>query len=146
MISINLNKIKLYKNEDNNNINFSVDFWIIKDIMSESNNKNNIIIKSDKVSKLKYGIFQNYIQAEMDSIFSDINITNLNEIYNNISFLFNKNNEDIQQKKEEFYKFDLNITNFRYELLDKYIVQISKINIHDSNEKLNKYPITFIKL
>ena len=146
LISINLNNIKIYKNEDNNNINLSVDFWIIKDIMSESNNKNNIIIKSDSVSTIKYEIIKNFIQAEMDSIFSDINITNLKEIYNNISFLFKENNEDIQQKKEEFYKFELNITNFGYKLLDKYIVHISKINIHDSNEKENKYPINFIKL
>ena len=146
LISLNLNNIKLYKNEDNKNINLLVDFWIIKDIRSESKNKNNIIIKSDKLCTIKYEIFHNFIQVEMDSIFSDINITDLKEIYNNISFLIKENKEDIQQKKEEFYKFELNITNFRYELLDKYNVQISKINIHDSNEKGNKYPINFIKL
>ena len=146
LISLNLNNIKLYKNEDNKNINLLVDFWIIKDIRSESKNKNNIIIKSDKLCMIKYEIFHNFIQVEMDSIFSDINITDLKEIYNNISFLIKENKEDIQQKKEEFYKFELNITNFRYELLDKYNVQISKINIHDSNEKGNKYPINFIKL
>ena len=146
LISLNLNNIKLYKNEDNKNINLLVDFWIIKDIRSESKNKNNIIIKSDKLCTIKYEIFHNFIQVEMDSIFSDINITYLKEIYNNISFLIKENKEDIQQKKEEFYKFELNITNFRYELLDKYNVQISKINIHDSNEKGNKYPINFIKL
>ena len=146
LISLNLNNIKLYKNEDNKNINLLVDFWIIKDIRSESKNKNNIIIKSDKLCTIKYEIFHNFIQVEMDSIFSDINITDLKEIYNNISFLIKENKEDIQQKKEEFYKFELNITNFRYELLDKYNIQISKINIHDSNEKGNKYPINFIKL
>ena len=146
LISLNLNNIKLYKNEDNKNINLLVDFWIIKDIRSESKNKNNIIIKSDKLCMIKYEIFHNFIQVEMDSIFSDINITDLKEIYNNISFLIKENKEDIQQKKEEFYKFELNITNFRYELLDKYNIQISKINIHDSNEKGNKYPINFIKL
>jgi len=146
LISLNLNNIKLYKNEDNKNINLLVDFWIIKDIRSESKNKNNIIIKSDKLCTIKYEIFHNFIQVEMDSIFSDINITYLKEIYNNISFLIKENKEDIQQKKEEFYKFELNITNFRYELLDKYNIQISKINIHDSNEKGNKYPINFIKL
>ena len=146
LISLNLNNIKLYKNEDNKNINLLVDFWIIKDIRSESKNKNNIIIKSDKLCTIKYEIFHNFIQVEMDSIFSDINITDLKEIYNNISLLIKENKEDIQQKKEEFYKFELNITNFRYELLDKYNVQISKINIHDSNEKGNKYPINFIKL
>ena len=146
LISLNLNNIKLYKNEDNKNINLLVDFWIIKDIRSESKNKNNIIIKSDKLCTIKYEIFHNFIQVEMDSIFSDINITDLKEIYNNISFLIKENKEDIQQKKEEFYKFELNITNFRYELLDKYNIKISKINIHDSNEKGNKYPINFIKL
>ena len=146
LISLNLNNIKLYKNEDNKNINLLVDFWIIKDIRSESKNKNNIIIKSDKLCTIKYEIFHNFIQVEMDSIFSDINITDLKEIYNNISFLIKENKEDIQQKKEEFYKFELNITNFRYELLNKYNIQISKINIHDSNEKGNKYPINFIKL
>ena len=146
LISLNLNNIKLYKNEDNKNINLLVDFWIIKDIRSESKNKNNIIIKSDKLCTIKYEIFHNFIQVEMDSIFSDINIIDLKEIYNNISFLIKENKEDIQQKKEEFYKFELNITNFRYELLDKYNVQISKINIHDSNEKGNKYPINFFKL
>ena len=146
LISLNLNNIKLYKNEDNKNINLLVDFWIIKDIRSESKNKNNIIIKSDKLCTIKYEIFHNFIQVEMDSIFSDINITYLKEIYNNISFLIKENKEDIQQKKEEFYKFELNITNFRYELLDKYNIKISKINIHDSNEKGNKYPINFIKL
>ena len=146
LISLNLNNIKLYKNEDNKNINLLVDFWIIKDIRSESKNKNNIIIKSDKLCTIKYEIFHNFIQVEMDSIFSDINITDLKKIYNNISFLIKENKEDIQQKKEEFYKFELNITNFRYELLNKYNIQISKINIHDSNEKGNKYPINFIKL
>ena len=144
--SINLNNINLYKSDDNKNINLLIDFWSIRDIISETNNKNNIILKSDKVTTLKYEILSQFIKAEMDSIYSNINLSNLMEIYNYISFLFKENNEDIQLKNEEFFKYELNITNFNHELLDKYTINISKINIYNNAEKDSKTPINYIKL
>ena len=144
-LSISLNNINIYKTDDNKDIYLFIDFLDI----SQSNNKNNIIIKSDKKSSLKYEIFSNFLKAEMDSTYSNVDLQFLKESFNELSFLFKTNNENdnISLKKNEFYKFEFNITNFHYELLNKYNMNVSKMNISNAkNEKDNISPIYYFKL
>ena len=154
LLSLNLNDIDIFEKEDEKKIYILlINNWKCISCILNSNRKIKNEIKSDKKTILKYERSSKYIKAEMDSVYCNANIYTMTEIYDNFSSLFkvknSDNNDIILEKNKEYFKLDFNINNFQYDLANKYIFSVSKIDIcnyNDKNNILSKYYLKMHKI
>ena len=94
-LSLNVNKIKVYPNKEyHEGITFSFDRWYLSSKSRESNEPKTIA-NNDKKTLIYYDESSNIIKGELKSIYFYLNISDIMEIWNNISFLFEKENDNI---------------------------------------------------
>ena len=130
-LTLNINKIKVFPNKENHKgIYFSFDNW---NLTSKSRDSDNIkkIANNDKKTLLYYDGASNIIMGELKSICFFLNITEIMEIWDNISFLFSKENSNIIFKLK-FYLKDFAIAS------DRFFYRISNIAIKNFKEDEKK--------
>jgi len=130
-LSLNADKIKIFPNKENlGGIYFSFESWY-SNIYSRESNKTKKIINSEKKSLIYYDRYSDVIKGEMKSICCFLNITEILEIWDNISFFFSKENENILFKLN-FYLKDCSIAS------DRFFYSISYIAIKNFKEEEKK--------
>ena len=145
LVSINLNNINIYQEDNNQYVCLSIDNWN-GNASLYSNNKNKNILKSDKKSLIKYDMISKMIKVELESIYLNASFQILNNIYDDFSFLFKENKDSLIPKNDELLKIELDLNNFAYEIENKYIFGISKISIKNFNENDNILSIFYINM
>jgi hypothetical protein len=133
-LSLNIRKIKVYPNKENHEgINFSFDSWSLNSKSRESNKSKNIS-NNNKKTLIYYDGVSDIIKGEFKSFYFFLNISEIMEIWNNISFLFSKENDNILFKLYFILKNCVIVS-------DRFLYSISNIVIKNFKEVGNKnYP------
>ena len=143
LLAIDLKNINTFIEEDNQNLCLIIDNWNCNACLSKSKNKNNNIIKFGKRTEIKYDILSKFLRVKFDFIYSNIDFKLMNDIYNNFT---KKKDDNLIEKNIVNYKFDFDINTLQYNLVDKYIINMSQINIRNFKEKEKNLSNYYFKL
>ena len=124
IMALIFNSIICFKSEEKKNICVSFNNWyfLIESPKLKYNNKNKKIIENNTITRVKYEIDTDIIKGLMKSVYFNINLVEVVEIWENISFLMNQINWDIILCKMDFKVEDFVL------IFDQFKYSISKIS------------------
>ena len=146
IISLNLNNIKSFKKKeekDEISLYSSIDNWNLSIDSSLNNIKNKKIIDNNKIFLISYGFNEEIVKGELKSIYMNMNMEDIMQIWDSTKFLLNQINWDIILCKMDFkvYDFVLSLDQFKYS-----VNKILFINFREKCDKDNAFYITFFEL
>ena len=121
IITLSFNKNKIYTNKEKNIINLTFENWNFEINSSKTNYKNKKFGENNKQTKIIYDITTNLIKGEAISIYLYTNLIEIFHLWDNISFLFEKNSKEV-------FKYDFNIDDIIL-YSDQFIYTVSKMYI-----------------